>query len=160
MTTSTSAPQNRARPAGKSAVTPLREPSVIVDDLHVSYRVPVPGTRTGGVSAALPRLMREEPPVLSGELVLIDRSGRVAPGIVRKISEAARTHSGLELRSRELSSDSNLENEKQLLARDGQRLALAAPGANWLSNPRSRIHVDLETAHPHLAEMMNITTLG
>lgn len=60
MTTSTSAPQNRARPAGKSAVTPLREPSVIVDDLHVSYRVPVPGTRTGGVSAALPRLMRRQ----------------------------------------------------------------------------------------------------
>ena len=60
MTTSTSAPQNRARPAGKSAVTPLREPSVIVDDLHVSYRVSVPGTRTGGVSAALPRLMRRQ----------------------------------------------------------------------------------------------------
>jgi len=86
----------------------------------------------------LPRLIREEPPVLSGELALIDRTHRVAQTISRKIAEAGEGRSGFKLRVRELSAESSLENEKHALIGDGPRLALAVIDSEAIDNPRQK----------------------
>lgn len=76
----------------------------------------------------LPELMREEPPVLSGEVALIDGSGAVADHVARRLVSGGRGELNLDLV--ELEPTTDLEGAKRSLLGDGRRVALAVVDAN------------------------------
>jgi len=78
-----------------------------------------------GTITLLPAMMKDEPPVVSGEIAIVDPSGRVAWAAAEVLDTSARSERGLELRVIVLEPTVDVETEKRALLANGPRLALA-----------------------------------
>jgi ABC-2 type transport system permease protein len=83
-----------------------------------------------GTISLLPAMMHEQPPVVSGDVAIVDASGRVARTAAERLAASARAERGLELRVTVLGANADVEAEKRALLAGGPRLALAVVDAD------------------------------